>query len=68
MAVDPHCFDADPDPDPAQNLPRIQIQIRGGVGQPKMCIPPGQILGTPLLAVHFCLPGSKSGLPVRILF
>jgi hypothetical protein len=28
---------------------RIQIQIRGGgVGQPKMCIPPGKILGTPL--------------------
>ncbi len=30
---------------------RIRIQIRvggGGVGQPKMCIPPGKILGTPL--------------------
>jgi hypothetical protein len=29
---------------------RIQIQIRGGgpVGHPKMCIPPGKILGTPL--------------------
>jgi hypothetical protein len=47
-AVDPHCFDedpdlaqnidADPDPDPGG----------GGVGQPKMCIPPGKILGTPL--------------------
>ena len=36
-AVDPHCFDADPDP------------WEGGVGQPKMCIPPGKILGTPLL-------------------
>ncbi len=39
-AVDPHCFDADPDP--AQILMwvriRIQIQIRGGggVGQPKI--------------------------------
>jgi hypothetical protein len=57
MAVDPHCFDADPDPDPAQNLPRIQIQIRGGgegVGQPKMCIPPGQILGTPLCGGVSC--------------
>jgi hypothetical protein len=32
-AVDPHCFDADPK----------------GVGQPKMCIPPGKILGTPLV-------------------
>ncbi len=29
-------------------LMRIRIQIRGGVGQPKMCIPPGKILGTPL--------------------
>jgi hypothetical protein len=30
---------------------RIRIQIRGeGVGQPKMCIPPGKILGTPLPA------------------
>jgi hypothetical protein len=31
---------------------RIQIQIRGGGGgdnQPKMCIPPGNILGTPLV-------------------
>ena len=30
---------------------RIQIRIRwggGGVGPPKMCIPPGKILGTPL--------------------
>jgi hypothetical protein len=31
---------------------RIQIQIRrGGLGQPKMCIPPGKILGTPLRIV-----------------
>ena len=40
-AVDPHCFDADPDPDPAQNLnadPDLD-----------MCIPPGKILGTPLV-------------------
>ncbi len=32
-------------------LMRIRIQIRGwggGVGQPKMCIPPGKILGSPL--------------------
>jgi hypothetical protein len=48
-AVDPHCFDADPDPDQLKILMRIRIQIRvGGVGQPKMCIPPGKILGTPL--------------------
>ncbi len=33
-------------------LMRIRIQIRGeGVGQPKMCIPPGKILGTPLASV-----------------
>jgi hypothetical protein len=32
-SVDPHCLDADPDLD---------------LGQPKMCIPPGKILGTPL--------------------
>jgi hypothetical protein len=37
-------------------LMRIRIQIRGGgggvgVGQPKMCIPPDKILGTPLAAV-----------------
>jgi hypothetical protein len=40
-AVDPYCFDVDPDP--AQNAGG-----GGGVGQPKMCIPPGKILGTPL--------------------
>jgi hypothetical protein len=33
-------FDADPDPDPGGGE---------GVGQPKMCIPPDKILGTPLL-------------------
>jgi hypothetical protein len=53
--VDPHCFDADPDP--AQNLyadpdpdPDPDPGPGGGegVGQPKMCIPPGKILGTPL--------------------
>ncbi len=27
----------------------------GGVGQPKMCIPPGKILGTPLVRA---IPGS----------
>jgi hypothetical protein len=50
--MDPHCFDADPDPDPAQNLnadPDPEPDPGGGgVGQPKMCIPPGKILGTPL--------------------
>jgi hypothetical protein len=57
-----HCFDADPepDPDPAQNLdadgdadpdpdPRSG---GGGVGEPKMCIPPGKILGTPLDSLY----------------
>jgi hypothetical protein len=53
-AVDPHCFDADPEPDPdlTQNLnadPDPDPDPGGGVGQPKMCIPPGKILGTPLL-------------------
>jgi hypothetical protein len=53
--VDPHCFDADADPDPAQNLDADPDPDPGpdpggeGVGQPKMCIPPGKILGTPLL-------------------
>jgi hypothetical protein len=48
-AVDPHCFDADPDP--AQNLdsdPDPDPDPGGGGGQPKMCIPPGKILGAPL--------------------
>ncbi len=52
--MDPHCFDADPDP--AQYLdvdpdPDPDPDPGGGgkrVGQPKMCIPPGKILGTPL--------------------
>ncbi len=46
-AVDPHCFDADPKPDPdlAQNLDPDPDPV----GQPKMCIPPGKILGTPLV-------------------
>ena len=50
--MDPHCFDADLDP--AQNLdldpdPDPDPGEGGeGVGQPKMCIPPGKILGTPL--------------------
>jgi hypothetical protein len=51
-AVDPHCFDADPepDPDPAQNLDADPDPDPGGggLGQPKMCIPPGKILCTPL--------------------
>jgi hypothetical protein len=51
-AMDPHCFDADPDP--VQNLdadpdPDPDPGGGGGVGQPKMCIPPGKILGTPLI-------------------
>jgi hypothetical protein len=58
--VDLHCFDADPEPnpDPAQNLDADPVPDPGpgrgggvgreGVGQPKMCIPPGKILGTPL--------------------
>jgi hypothetical protein len=46
-AVDLHCFDADPDP--AQNLdPDPDPDPGGGRGQPKMCIPPCKILGTPL--------------------
>jgi hypothetical protein len=60
--VDPHCFDVDPelDPDPAKNLeadpypdpdPDPDPNLGGGVGQPKMCIPPGKILGTPLPTV-----------------
>ena len=48
----PHCFDADPEPDPAKNLDADPDPDPGGggrgVGQPKMCIPPGKILGTPL--------------------
>jgi hypothetical protein len=64
-AVYPHCFDADPEPDPdlAQNLDadadRIQIRGGEGVGQPKMCIPPGKIPGTPLLIpLFFSLPST----------
>ncbi len=55
--MDLHCFDADlePDPDPAQNLDADPDPDPGGgegVGQPKMCIPPGKILGTPLLVAY----------------
>ncbi len=52
--MDLHCFDADPNPDPAKNLdaqpdPDPDPDRGGvGVGQPKMCIPPDKILGTPL--------------------
>ncbi len=51
--MDPHCFYADPEPepDPAQNLDADPDPDPGGGGggrQPKMCIPPGKILGTPL--------------------
>ncbi len=49
--MDPHCFDADPDP--AQNLDTDpDPDPGGGVGQPKMCIPPGKILGTPLVITN----------------
>ncbi len=56
----PHCFDADPEPDsdPAQNLdadPDPDPGRGGGVGQPKMCNPPGKILGTPLPIVFMML-------------
>ncbi len=53
--MDPHCFDADPEPDPARNLDADSDPGGGGggVGQPKMCIPPGKILGTPLGTRHF---------------
>ncbi len=50
--MDPHCFDADADPDPAQNRADPDQEPEpggGGVSQPKMCIPPGKILGTPLI-------------------
>ncbi len=60
---DPHYFDADPepDPDPAQNLDADQDPDPdpdpggggGGIGQPKMCIPPGKIPGTPLVDSTF---------------
>ncbi len=49
--MNPHCFDADPDP--AKNLdedPEPDPDPGGGEDQPKMCIPPGKILGTPLEA------------------
>ena len=65
--MDPHCFDSDPepDPDPAQNLdadPDPDPDPRGGRSA-KMCIPPGKILGTPLLATvshEFIGSGSRS--------
>ncbi len=53
--MDPNCFDADPDP--AQNIdadPDPYPDPGGGGGQPKVCIPPGKILGTPLTpAIEF---------------
>ncbi len=60
--MDPHCFDADPDP--AQNLDADPDPDPdpGGRGQPKMCIPPGKILGTPLDLTNGPLTnGSGSG-------
>ncbi len=61
--MDLHCFDAvpEPDPDPAENLdadpdPGTNPGGGEGVGQRKMCIPPGKIPGTPLLLdVLFCV-------------
>ncbi len=47
--MDPHCFNADPDPDPAQNLDPDPDLGWGGGSSAKMCIPPGKILGTPLV-------------------
>jgi hypothetical protein len=46
--------DSDPDPNPgfgssADPDPDQDLGGGEGVGQPKMCIPPGKILGTPLL-------------------
>jgi hypothetical protein len=49
-AVDPHWIRIQ-----LKILMRIRIQSQiggGGVGQPKMCIPPGNILGTPLGVVY----------------
>jgi hypothetical protein len=70
-AVDPHCFDVnpEPDPDPAQHLdadPDPDPDPGGGGGvavdQPKMCIPPGKILGTPLTGtVTFSKVGTGTG-------
>ncbi len=47
--MDPPCFDADP----AQNIDADPDPDPGGWGrtQPKMCIPLGKILGTPLCQV-----------------
>ncbi len=57
--MDPHCFDADPepDPDPAQNLDAVSDPdpgggMGGGGWSAKMCIPPGKILGTPLMRIQ----------------
>ncbi len=51
--MDPHCFDVDPDP--AKNIdadPDPDPDSGGGGGcQPKICIPPGKNLGTPLVPV-----------------
>ncbi len=70
-AVDPHCFDADPDPYSAQNLDADPDPDRdpggggGGVANPKMCNPPGKILGTPLLCA---LTKSEKALGVRSFY
>ncbi len=51
LTVEPRAVDqnlnADPDPDPDPD------GGGGVVGQPQMCIPPGKILGTPLVPVHY---------------
>ncbi len=70
--MDPHCFDADlePDPDPAQNLDADPDPGGGGeeVGQPKMCIPPGKILGTPLTDTVTFLRNGQNSLSSTVSF
>ncbi len=75
-------FDADlePDPDPAQNLdadPDPDPDPGGGGGgaaappaQPKMCIPPGKILGTPLLSGNciFVIAQSCDKISIGVFF
>jgi hypothetical protein len=38
--------------------PERLVMRGGGVGHPKMCIPPSKILGTPLPTVQCCGPGA----------
>ncbi len=46
MCIPPPC---------ASPLPSLKGYEGGGVGQPKMCIPPGKILGTPLVETPWCI-------------